>query len=185
MKIVISGIQSSGKTTLINALSKHPNFSTFTIINEGIRKLSIEGYKINEDTDDTSQLLINEKRIKDSLLSGNYILDRGLLDSYVYSIFLYNHNKISYKTLEHSKLAFEKYLKHYDLIAYTVLDFEPQEDGLRDIKGPFFYESIPIFEKIITKIPPHKLIRCEGSLTNRINTLQLALLKLVAVGLIE
>ena len=64
MKILISGTQCSGKTTLLRALQEHPKFKDFDYVIEMVRNLTKDGVKVNEDSDDESQLRILDATIK-------------------------------------------------------------------------------------------------------------------------
>ena len=69
MKIALSGLHSQGKTTLLNELNKVDLFKHFTKIPSPTRILQSEGFKINENGDETTQACIMMQHLKNVLQS--------------------------------------------------------------------------------------------------------------------
>ena len=63
MKLGISGAQSVGKTTLLNALRSERGLLGFTICDEVTRRVKGYGLPINEDGTDVTQNLIMQEHI--------------------------------------------------------------------------------------------------------------------------
>src|SRR6056300_857795 len=79
MRIAFTGAQSTGKTTLLNALKADEAFRyKYEFIDEITRRMQKKGLKINEAGGNTTQLLIMNEHIK-NLLYENVIMDRCML----------------------------------------------------------------------------------------------------------
>ena len=64
MKIAISGVQCTGKSTVLKELQKMPELSEYEFVFEGIRNLKNQGkIKINEDGNDYTQMVIARKML--------------------------------------------------------------------------------------------------------------------------
>ena len=85
MKIAFTGAQSTGKTTLLQAVKSNEEFRyKYEFIDEITRRMVKKGLKINEAGGNTTQLLIMNEHIK-NLLYQNVIMDRCVLDGVVYT----------------------------------------------------------------------------------------------------
>lgn len=172
MKISFSGVQCTGKTTLINALSENESFKDFEIIKESIRKLHKQGVKINENGDDSTQLRVMLSHLI-NLKYDDAILDRCLLDGMVYTHWLYEKNKISKDTYDLCFDVFNQYIKNYDIIFYLVPEFDLISDGTRSMDINFRDETKKIFdmyvEYLLTK--QIKIITLHGSVEDRLKTI--------------
>ena len=63
MRIGITGAQSVGKTTLLNALRSERMLSQYTVCDEVTREIKEMGFDINEAGSDLTQILIMQKHI--------------------------------------------------------------------------------------------------------------------------
>lgn len=132
MKIVITGSQCSGKSTLINVLKKEEALSNFTFFDEIVRSLvKDKGIKINREADYESQLAIFEMHKKNAETS-SFISDRSAIDAFVYA---YKNFKLGFFTesefFEFEALFLET-LPLYDKIFFLPVEFEMISDGFRD-----------------------------------------------------
>lgn len=168
MKIAISGAQSTGKSTLINEL-KH-SFNT-QFIQEITRDLKKQGYKINEEGDDKTQLKIMELHERYSLLAEDTFYDRCVLDGIVYTEYLFNENKISKETFEQALEIFKKVVNRYDIIFYLEPEFDIIQDGERSTSSSFRNNIVAIFKKYIHEyqIP---IIIIKGSVEERVKIIK-------------
>ena len=120
MKIAISGTACVGKTTYINDFLKNwsmyetPQSSYRNILKEKNLSHSSNG------TEESQKLILNylvdqaiEYSKKDSV-----ILDRCVLDNFVYTSWLYLNNKVSEKFLEECRILTRETLKLYDIIFF-------------------------------------------------------------------
>ena len=76
MKIGISGAQSVGKTTLLNALRSEKKFKHYTICDEVTRRVKSYGLPINENGTDLTQQLIMQEHIVNAFMYTEFIADR-------------------------------------------------------------------------------------------------------------
>ena len=95
VRIGISGAQSVGKTTLLNALRSEKCFWGYNIRNEVTRTVKSYGIDINENGSDISQMLIMKEHIYNLVMFDDMITDRTSLDGLVYTKWLYNQGKVS------------------------------------------------------------------------------------------
>lgn len=166
MRIGISGAQSVGKTTLLNALRSEKIFENFTICDEVTRRVKKYGLFINENGNDVTQRLIMQEHIVNIFMNENMITDRTALDGLVYSLYLNEQNKISDKTLDSVVKMFDKCISRYDLMFYIEPEFEIEDDGTRSIDIKFRDRIVELFNEQI-RIRNVKAIRLLGSVRQR------------------
>lgn len=147
MRVAITGAQSTGKSTLLNALKQeYPNVK---FIEEITRELKAQGYKINEDGDDDTQVQIMNLHKKYSTTAENVIYDRCALDGIVYTHYLYNQGNISEDVFQKSLDIFHEIINKYDKICYLKPEFDIVDDGERSINRTFRDEIVTLFEQYI------------------------------------
>ena len=152
MRIAFSGVQCTGKTTLINAMAEMKMFKNFQVIKESVRSLKAKGYQINEDGNDDTQLAVMNAHIM-NLIPDNTIIDRCSLDGLCYGEYSYNHGKVTEDTLNFCRKVWELTQDEYDIIFYLRPEFDMVEDGTRSVNSEFRDETLNIFEKhILSKI---------------------------------
>ena len=150
MKIAFTGAQSTGKTTLLEALKANQSYKyDYEFVDEITRRMVKKGLKINEEGSDTTQLLIMNEHIK-NLLYPNVIMDRCMLDGVVYTRWLYEHNNVSQWVWDYAQNVFDKYINRYDYIFYLAPEFDIVDDGVRSINTDFRDEIVDLFEDYIS-----------------------------------
>jgi|3_EtaG_2_1085321.scaffolds.fasta_scaffold22241_3 nicotinamide riboside kinase len=153
VRISVSGVQSSGKTTILQQLKTDSNISSrFKFIEKITRNIKNKGLDINNQGIhyDTTQLLIMAGHIENSL-NDNIILDRCALDGLAYTTYLYKHKKVQQWVLDYAIKVFEKLQPIYDIIFITLPEFGIENDGTRSIDKNFRDEMVEIFDNIIVK----------------------------------
>lgn len=150
MRIAFTGVQCTGKTTLINALKADPLFEGFTVIKESIRSLKDKGYHINEDGNDDTQIAVMNAHIM-NLIPSETLIDRCAIDGLCYGEYSFNHNKISIDTLNFCRVVWELTRDYYDFIFYIRPEFDMVEDGTRSTNSEFRDEVLKIFDKYIAE----------------------------------
>ena len=86
MLIGFTGAQCTGKTTLLQKCKQYFLVeNNWNYIDEVTRKVKRLGHKINTDGDDLTQLFILSEHLRNHTYPESYILDRCILDGYVYS----------------------------------------------------------------------------------------------------
>ena len=170
MKIGITGAQSVGKTTLLNALRSEKLFQDYVICDEVTRRVKSYGLPINEEGTDVTQRLIMNEHIVNVFMNGNMLTDRTALDGLVYSTYLYKNNQISISTLKYAKEVFNKVWHSYDYVFYIEPEFEIVDDGVRSVDKRFRDEIAELFEATIEK-EKLSMRRVKGSVRDRVNTI--------------
>lgn len=170
MRIGISGAQSVGKTTLLNALRSEKCFKDYTIRNEVTRSVKALGININESGSDISQQLIMKEHIYNLVMFDNMITDRTALDGLVYTTWLYDSGKVSPECFVETQMIFEKTIKMYDYVFYIAPEFPIEDDGVRSASKEWQNEIVTLFDAIIDtyKVP---VINVSGSVRERVNTI--------------
>jgi GTPase SAR1 family protein len=170
MKIGISGAQSVGKTTLLNALRSENCFKDYSIRNEVTRSVKALGININESGSDISQQLIMKEHIYNLVVFDNMITDRTSLDGLVYTKWLHNQGKVSEDCYIDAINVFKKTVGMYDHLFYIAPEFPIEDDGVRSSSEQWQNEIVDIFEDTILEFGL-KVVRVSGSVRERVNTI--------------
>lgn len=171
MKIGFSGAQSTGKTTLLNALKLEELFEDFIFCDEVTRRVKSYGLPINENGTDTTQRLIMQEHIVNVFLNEKMITDRTSLDGLVYTTYLHIHGKVSKDTLEYAQRVFRKVQSQYDLQFYIKPEFNLEDDGTRSPDVSFRDQIVDIFGDVISSYNLN-VIYLSGTVQQRINTIK-------------
>ena len=129
MKIGLCGTMSVGKTTLVKALQKLPEFKDYNFATERSKYLNDLGIPLNTDSTLKGQTIFLAERCAE-LMNNNIITDRTVIDVMAFTM---NAKSIGH----HDKEIFESYVKEfireYDYIFYISPDGMPIEDnGVRE-----------------------------------------------------
>lgn len=167
MRIGISGAQSVGKTTILNALRSEDIFKEYSICNEVTRKVRDYGLPINEEGTDVTQKLIMQEHIVNVFMHDRMLTDRTVLDGIVYTTWLHENGKVTDATLEHSLSIFEKLIGKYDLLFYIKPEFDMEDDGVRSVDIKYRNRIVELF---INMIDFYKVdvIQLTGSVRERV-----------------
>lgn len=180
LKIALSGVQCTGKTTILNEMQKNDLYKDFLFYKECIRDLKKKGLKINEEGNDETQIQImnmhQENLKKCTSLNRSTIFDRCALDGMCYTEYLYNHNQINQQTYEECKKIYNDNIILYDYIIYLKPEFELINDGVRSLNLDFRNEVSQIFERYIKDIKSIKdipiIIELHGNIEERMNKIK-------------
>lgn len=137
MKIIFTGAQGTGKTTILDYF-KDQNYN---VITEVVRKLSKEGVNINEMGDVEGQRKIFNTYVELFDKNNEYVSDRGLTDVLSYTMYLSTRSS----STEYNELLDEQYnkLKEYcelnkdAIFFYFPIEFSVVDDGVRSTSDEF------------------------------------------------
>ena len=170
LQIGLTGPHGSGKTTLLNDLKSQKLDLTF--LPEVTRILKDKGFVINEHGSTDTQLLVLATHIQNILFNKNFIVDRSLIDGYIYTTYLNSIGQVPDWVQLYAKQLCEQYLPLYDYIFYIPAEFNLTLDGTRSGDQAFysgikdlFEICIPIFSKCTN------IITVTGTREQRVHTI--------------
>ena len=177
MRVSFTGAQSTGKTTLLNKCKEV--YKDYKFVDEVTRYVRrTYDVKINEIGGTETQLYILAEHIKNHLRTDeNLILDRCILDGYVYTKYQVIQGKVSHSVLEAFNGVYNALMDKLDYIFYTdPSDVKLVDDGERSTDFKFRDDIIDLFEDIINyKMSPknrEKIVRLKGSVEKRMQTIE-------------
>lgn len=136
-RIVFTGAQGTGKTTILNYFREQGQ----NVITEVVRNLAKKGVKINKDGDEKGQARIFKEyeKLLGEITQDGYISDRGLIDVTAYTVYLYNHGKVSEDFANKQLKKLHKFILNHPSIVYCYfpIEFPLVEDGVRDLDEEF------------------------------------------------
>lgn len=151
-----TGAQSTGKTTLLKKVKTLYPYR-FDYVDEVTRRIKRFGVPINNEAKNynlTQSLIINDHLVNytkvfeesdDSVR--DLLLDRCIVDGYIYTKYFYRHGKVSYKIFEFAEYWYKELTPKYDVIFYTNPgDVKLVDDGERSIDAKFREEIIDLYE---------------------------------------
>jgi nicotinamide riboside kinase len=177
MRVSFTGAQSTGKTTLLNKCKEvYKDYKFVDEVTRYVRKTY--DVKINEIGGTETQLYILAEHIKNHLKPDeNLILDRCILDGYVYTKYQVVNGKVSEQVLHAFNGVFAVLFDKLDYIFYTdPSDVKLVDDGERSVDYKFRDDIIFLFEDLINyKMSPknrEKVIRLSGTVEERMKIIE-------------
>ena len=177
MRVSFTGAQSTGKTTLLNKCKEvYKDYKFVDEVTRYVRKTY--DVKINEIGGTETQLYILAEHIKNHLKPDkNLILDRCILDGYVYTKYQVVNGKVSEQVLHAFNGVFAVLFDKLDYIFYTdPSDVKLVDDGEPSVDYKFRDDIIFLFEDLINyKMSPknrEKVIRLSGTVEERMKTIE-------------
>jgi len=176
MRVSFTGAQSTGKTTLLNKCKEI--YKDYKFVDEVTRYVRrTYDVKINEIGGSETQLYILAEHIKNHLkLDENLMLDRCILDGYVYTKYQVLQGKVKEDILKAFNSVFNVLFDKLDYVFYTdPSDVKLVDDGERSVDFKFRDDIILLFEDLIThkmsQKNKEKVIRLKGSVDQRMKTI--------------
>lgn len=177
-RIILTGAQGTGKTTILNALNEVlvEKGHNIEVLTELVRKLVKEkGIRINEDAVDASQYMIFEGYLNAFKAKDNYLSDRGLTDVLSYTISGYQDDMITRKCLSKIIKEFKEFFNNPDnykdcLYVYFPIEFDIVDDGVRST-NKFYQKQIDqlIYMALeMANIPEDNILVVTGTVKNRV-----------------
>jgi len=147
MRIALSGAQSVGKSTILKAMKKLPEFSNYEFVEEIVRNLHKKyGIQINEQGNGDTQLMIANAHYFNGFKK-NVVLDRFILDCLVYTHLL--EDNIEYWIFNYIHNLWEREMEKIDYVFYFPPEFKIVDDGFRSLDEEFQLKTHEVFHNYI------------------------------------
>lgn len=191
MLVSFTGAQCTGKTTLLKRCKtelsapkvNHPEpKGPWHYVDEVTRKVMRGGLPINESGGNLTQLFILKEHLENHTRCGeNLILDRCILDGYVYTKWLVAQGSVERWVLDYATRLLSILGERLDVILYTEPDdIQIEDDGERSINDKFRNDIINIYEDLLScsiSTPGRdtwrqKVVRLSGSVEDRMETIK-------------
>ena len=177
MRVSFTGAQSTGKTTLLNACKEvYKDYKFVDEVTRYVRKTY--DVKINEVGGTETQLYILAEHIKNHLRpEDDLMLDRCILDGYVYTKYQVMNSKVKQDVLHAFNNVFNLLFDKLDYVFYTdPLDVKLVDDGERSVDLNFRKTIINLFDDLITykmsSKNKEKVIKLSGTVEERMQTVK-------------
>jgi nicotinamide riboside kinase len=171
MKIALTGTHSSGKTSLVNSLSKLNEFKNYTIFTERTKELKQEfNIKLNDDSELISQYIMVGERAKELFKIGDILCDRSIYDVCSYTL---GSKSIEWKYKEIFVKGCVPLMKEYDVIIYvSPHGVELENNSLRSMDLTYRNKIDYTIKEMLKEYPPKCLIEVSGTTEERINKIK-------------
>lgn len=135
IKINFTGAQGTGKTTILKALQKDPDFSEFEFVTEVVRNYVKElGIKINKDGDGRTQRLLFDAYSALLNKENSFVSDRCIIDvcAYTLSIWMKVCPKREFNEILSDQTFFiEENRDSIGIVFYFPIEFPIEDDSIR------------------------------------------------------
>ena len=167
MRIGFCGVHGTGKTTLVDLLSKELNYNIYKSIG---RKLSehIPVYKNIKHVDYFAQTILASDIVTQLYLNKDLIADRTIFD-----VFMYTEGTVNIS--EENKQLFIDTFNHttklYDIIFYIPIEFNIVKDGIRDEDETYRYYLDITLQRYLKQYY-NNYVTIKGSIENRMKLIR-------------
>lgn len=172
-RISLCGTQNSGKTTLINELSKLSEFKDYKFFTEKTKYLKENlGVKLNEDSELISQYIFLGQRAQE-LFNDKIFCDRSVYDVCAYT---FSSKSIPFKDIKIFVEGCVPLMNQYDVIFYVdPTGIEIEDNNVRSI-DPIYREKIDYtIKELLKEYPPIRLYNISGTIEQRISQVKEAI----------
>lgn len=167
MIVTFTGAQGVGKTTLLNKMKQDRLFTSFKFFDELTRQIQKQNFKINEEGDDETQRCVIQCHINNKKSNHEFkVLDRCIIDGFVYSKWLYDRKKITADVYRFAYDTFRTMFHLNDIVFYIKPEFDIEDDGVRSTSIQFRNEIADLFDWCINKYNID-VITLTGDIDNR------------------
>lgn len=168
MKVIFTGAQGTGKTSVMDALPD----SLYKIKGVTRKVITEKNLTINEYSDNCSQKHIFDAYEHELTVNDNYIAERGLIDVLAYSLSRLKANRCSPTLIETQYEHLIKFSENNKDVVYVYfpIEFEIVSDGTRSIDKEFQKEIDDIIYEILEAMKTRygiKFITVSGSVEER------------------
>lgn len=185
MLVGFTGAQCTGKSTLLRRCKDDLlNSGPWEFVDEVTRKVARSGHDINMLGDNMTQLHILKEHLDNHIMSGDVILDRCIVDGFVYTHWLFTRGVVD-KWIDSYACNLLSYLgERLDVIFYTCPDDIPiEDDGVRSTDLQFRDGIIDTYNSLLAEswhLPGrdtwrHKVVRLSGSVDERVDKIKTTL----------
>ena len=181
MLIGFTGAQSTGKSTLLKQMSIDDSFRKCSFVKEVTRKVAARGLDINDQGTTLTQLFIlNEHLNNHTLHEKCTVLDRCIIDGYIYTKYLHETKRVDDWVLEYATHLRNYIASRIDVLLYTdPEDVKLVDDGVRSVDQQFRTRIIELYdeflsdEKLLLNIMPvTKIVKLSGDVSQRMNQIK-------------
>lgn len=184
MVISFTGAGSTGKSTLLK-LCKEEFGEKFSYVEEVTRLVKRQyNVTINEDADNTTQLLIMNQHIINSIeYPDDVIMDRCCIDGFIYTTWLHLHNKVDGWVASYATNVANMLMKKLDIVFFCRADFDLVNDGERSSNEQFRDEIEQMMSDVLIHAADDlnikdKVVILSGSVEDRMQTIKQTINKL-------
>lgn len=181
MLIGFTGAQSTGKSTLLKQMSIDDMFRKCSFVKEVTRKVAARGLDINDQGTTLTQLFIlNEHLNNHTLHEKCTVLDRCIIDGYIYTKYLHETKRVDDWVLEYAINLRNYIASRIDVLLYTdPEDVKLVDDGVRSVDQQFRTRIIELYdeflsdEKLLLNIMPvTKIVKLSGDVSQRMDQIK-------------
>jgi nicotinamide riboside kinase len=176
MLISFTGPQSSGKSTLLQKMRVCDQYRKCSFVEEVTRKVASKGKLINESGDDITQLFIlNEHLQNHMIIEKCTVLDRCIIDGYLYTCHLNNIGRVSSWVVDYSRKLLGLLGAKLTTVFYPdPADVKLVDDGVRSTDTQFRNSIIELYNKFLSDhdllrsvLPNAEIIKLTGDVDTR------------------
>jgi nicotinamide riboside kinase len=172
MKIGLTGTQSVGKSTLVNALKELEQFKDYEFVTERSKYLRDQGITLNTDSTLKGQIVFAAERSIE-LMKENIITDRTIYDVCAFTL---SAKSIDWGIKYQFQTLMMQLSKEYDIIIYVSPEgVDIEDNGVRTVDSNYRDKIDYTITEMLKAWPPTKLISVKGTTEQRINTIKEAL----------
>ena len=165
-KISISSTHGVGKTTLINLIKKIYKMNNTIFYPESaiiVNEMNKKKFKLNQESNIDTQRLIMEMEVNNvnnsNLHKSNLcFFDRCVLDTYIYCIYLFEHNNLSFEEFSLIEKYYKENIYKYDIIFFIESrSSRIENNGYRALDKKYQDDIYNIFKKVLKTIDHEKI----------------------------